>query len=74
MERELYLIMSFKNVGGNITKITLKNIREDVTESEVQSLMEKIVTSNIFISTGGDLVSKVRGEIIEKTTESFEMA
>lgn len=36
--------------------------------------MEKIVTANIFASKGGDLVSKVKGEIVEKTTESFEMS
>ncbi|MDK0628028.1 DUF2922 domain-containing protein [Clostridium perfringens] len=74
MEKELYLVMSFKNAGGSIAKITLKNIKEDATEEEVQNLMEKIVTANIFVSKGGDLVSKVKGEIVEKTTESFEMA
>lgn len=74
MEKELYLVLSFKNAGGSITKITLKNIKEDVTEEEVQNLMEKIVTANIFASKGEDLVSKVKGEIVEKTTESFEMS
>lgn len=74
MEKELYLVLSFKNAGGSITKITLKNIKEDVTEEEVQNLMEKIVTANIVVSKGGDLVSKVKGEIVEKTTESFEMS
>lgn len=74
MEKELYLVLSFKNAGGSITKITLKNIKEDVTEEEVQNLMEKIVTANIFVSKWGDLVSKVKGEIVEKTTESFEMS
>lgn len=74
MEKELYLVLSFKNAGGSITKITLKNIKEDVTEEEVQNLMEKIVTAKIFVSKGGDLVSKVKGEIVEKTTESFEMS
>lgn len=75
MEKELYLVLSFKNAGGSITKITLKNIKEDVTEEEVQNLMEKIVTANIFVvSKGGDLVSKVKGEIVEKTIESFEMS
>ncbi|ELC8443727.1 DUF2922 domain-containing protein [Clostridium perfringens] len=74
MERELYLVMSFKNVEGKTATITLKHIREDVTEEEVQNAMEKILTSNIFLSTGGALVSKVRGQIVEKTTEVFEMA
>ncbi|MDZ4994488.1 DUF2922 family protein [Clostridium perfringens] len=74
MEKELYLVMSFKNAEGKTATITLKHIREDVTEEEVQNAMEKILTSNIFLSTGGALVSKVRGQIVEKTTEVFEMA
>ena len=52
----------------------LLKMLEEVTEEEVQNLMEKIVTANIFVSKGGDLVSKVKGEIVEKTTESFEMS
>lgn len=74
MEKELYLVMSFKNAEGKTATITLKHIREDVTEEEVQNAMEKILASNIFLSTGGPLVSKVRGQIVEKTTEVFEMA
>lgn len=74
MEKEKYLVMSFKNEGGSTSKITLKNIKEDASEEEVQNLMDSILTSNIFISKGGDLVSKVKGEIVEKTTESFEMS
>lgn len=74
MERELYLVMSFKNFEGRTTTMTLRNIKENVTEAQVQNVMDLILTSNIFTSTGGELVSKVKGEVVEKTTEIFEMA
>ena len=32
MEKEKYLVMSFKNEGGSTSKITLKNIKEDASE------------------------------------------
>lgn len=31
MEKELYLVMSFKNTEGKTTNITLRNVREGVT-------------------------------------------
>ncbi len=73
MEKELYLVMSFKNTEGKTTNITLRNVREGVTQEEVQGVMDTIVTANIFESAGSSLVSKVRGEVVEKVTEVFEM-
>lgn len=74
MDRELYLVMSFKNLEGKVTNITLKNVKEPLTQEEVQGAMDIILSSNIFETTGGALVSKVRGEVVEKVTEVFEMA
>lgn len=73
MEKEKYLVMSFKNEGGSTSKLTLKHIKEEVSEEEVEALMDAIISANIFISKGGDLVSKVKGEVVEKNTESFDM-
>ncbi|WP_300351346.1 DUF2922 domain-containing protein [Clostridium sp.] len=73
MEKELYIVMSFKNTEGKTTNITLRNVREGVTQEEVQGVMDTIVTANIFELAGSSLVSKVRGEVVEKVTEVFEM-
>lgn len=74
MDRELYLVMSFKNSDGKVTNITLKNVKESLTQEEVQGAMDIILSSNIFETTGGTLVSKVRGEVVEKVKEVFEMS
>ncbi len=73
MEKELYLVMSFKNTEGKISNITLRNVREGITQEEVQRVMDTIVNANIFESAGSALVSKIRGEVIEKVTEVFDM-
>lgn len=73
MEKEKYLVMSFKNEEGGTSRLTLKNVKEEVSEEEVEALMDSIISANVFEFKGGNLVSKVKGEVIEKNIESFDM-
>ena len=33
---------------------------------EVEAVMDSIISRNIFTTTGGDLVSKVKAEVVER--------
>ncbi|OPX90707.1 MAG: hypothetical protein A4E53_00885 [Pelotomaculum sp. PtaB.Bin104] len=61
------LRMSFKNEGGNTVSISLDAPRDNVTEAEVQTAMDLVITKNIFTSSGGNLVSKSDAKIIDTT-------
>jgi len=66
--------MVFKNVGGSNVTFSLRNPKEDITAAEVQGVMDTVISKNIFSSTGGDLTSKVRAEIVDTTeTTLFEV-
>jgi hypothetical protein len=68
------LRMVFKNVGGSNVTFSLRNPKEDITAAEVQGVMDTVISKNIFSSTGGDLTSKVRAEIVDTTeTTLFEV-
>lgn len=68
------LRMVFKNAGGSNVTFSLRNPREDITAAEVQGVMDTVISKNIFSSTGGDLTSKVRAEIVDTTeTTLFEV-
>ena len=60
--RQLTLVMTFKNTAGDNTNISLKGIRSNLTEAEINTAMDAILNKNAFYSTGGDLVSKVKDE------------
>lgn len=62
------LRMTFLNESGNNVSISLDNPKDDLTAAQVQTAMDLIITKNIFISTGGDLVSKSSARIIDTTT------
>jgi len=66
--------MVFKNAGGSNVTFSLRNPKDDITASEVQGVMDTIIAKNIFSTTGGDLTSKVRAELIDTTeTTLFEV-
>jgi len=62
------LSMVFQNQAHNNVTINLDNPRSNLTAAEVQAVMDTIIAKNIFTSTGGDLVSKVRARITDTTT------
>lgn len=73
-KRELTLVMTFKNAGGTNTNVSLKGVRANLTEVEINAAMDAILNNNAFYSTGGDLVSKVKADIVDKNTSTFELA
>jgi hypothetical protein len=53
MARRLEMI--FLNAAGRRSTISVDNVREDITQQEVQSAMDMIVNRNIFTTSGGDI-------------------
>ena len=70
---EKLLVMGFVNEIDKKFTVTVKDIKEDIEEGAINSLMESIITNDVFITSGGPLVSKLSAEIISKETTSFEI-
>ncbi|EEG77837.1 DUF2922 domain-containing protein [Dethiobacter alkaliphilus] len=58
METTLQLI--FRNEEGSLFTINLPFPKEDLTEAQLAAAMDEVIAKNIFRSTGGPLVQKVR--------------
>ena len=65
------LIMTFKNMEVKKVNVRLNNLREDLTEGEVAAAMDTILSANIIINAGGDLISKEEAEIVVSNTTSI---
>jgi hypothetical protein len=59
--------MSFKNTADNTASYSIDDPRPDVTDVEVQAVMDDMLAKNIFNTSGGDLVS-VAGAKVTTTT------
>ena len=65
------LKMTFNNALGNAVTITLANPKTDLTAAQVETVMDQIITKNIFLTSGGDLISKRDIKIINTTTDDL---
>ena len=70
--KDLSLIMTFKNEDGKESTVTLKQIREDITSAEIEATMDVIISTDIFSSTGGNIVSKIKAQVVDKTVEEHK--
>lgn len=65
------LKMTFNNASGNAVTITLPQPKADLTAAQIEAVMDQIITKNIFLTSGGELVSKRDVRIVDTTTNDL---
>lgn len=65
------LRMTFNNTAGKAVTITLPQPKPALTAAEIEAVMDQIIARNIFVTSGGDLVSKRDVKIIDSTTDDL---
>ena len=66
------LRMVFRNFDGRLTAITLVDPDPELVAQDVTDVMDSIVSKNVFQTTGGDIVSKVRAEIVTRGVDVLQ--
>ncbi len=67
------LIMTFINQEGKKASLRLNGVKEDLTEEQISSAMDIIVTNNLFLSSGGELKAKDSAQIVEKNIAKYDV-
>lgn len=62
------LVMTFLNENGKKVSLNVTAPKDVLTEVEINTAMDTVISKSIFYSTGGNLVSKDSAKIIDKTT------
>ena len=65
--------MSFKDVAGKKHTISIKDIKEDVEDLAVISLMDTIINNNLIKTENGDLVEKQAAQVVVKDTTEITL-
>ncbi len=60
------LRMVFRNAEGRLVAISLPDPDPALTVTEAETVMDSIVTRNVFQTTGGDIEAKVRAEVVSR--------
>jgi len=63
------LQMIFSNEDGRNTTMSLPDPDPALTASEVETVMDSVITRNIFQTTGGEIIGKVRAQVVSRTVD-----
>lgn len=68
---EYTLKMTFLTETGEKTNVSISDIKDGITNDEVQALMDSLIENNIFENKKGVLVSKYSAQVTERTVTKF---
>ena len=74
METKRKLLMTFLTGVGRKVSISVDDPREDITEDEIKTAMELVVSKNIFAPNGADINSCVGAKVVVTDTTSFDLS
>ncbi|MDR3600811.1 MAG: DUF2922 domain-containing protein [Desulfosporosinus sp.] len=65
------LRMTFNTATGSAVSITLPDPKADLTSAQIEAVMDQIIAKDIFLTSGGALVSKRDVKIVGTTTDDL---
>ena len=65
------LRITFNNALGSAVSFTLPEPQEELTAVQIEAVMDTVITKNIFLTAGGELVSKRDIKIIDTSTNDL---
>ena len=65
--------MSFKDAGGKKLTLSIKDVKEDIEDLVVVSLMDTIINRKLIKTENGDLVEKQAAQVVVKDTTEIEL-
>jgi len=66
------LQMVFRNTDERLATISVADPEPELTGAEVEAVMDSIIARNVFETTGGELVEKVRAQIVTRTVNVLD--
>jgi len=68
------LEMVFNTELGSTKTLRVTDAKDPLTPAEVIAVMDTIITKNIFSGAGGELVGKIRAQVVTTTTADLSLA
>lgn len=70
---EYSLSMTFGTSNGQKATIKISDVKENLTEDQISSLMNTIIEKDIFLTSKGTLTSKISAEVVQKGTTKYSL-
>ena len=73
MKQTKRLVMTFKTDDAKKISLSVDDPREDVSEAEIKSAMDLVVSKNIFAPGGCDIVEAIEAKVVVTDTTSYDL-
>lgn len=73
MELTKKLLMTFKNSDDKKISLSVEDSRDNITEEEIKTVVDLIVSKNIFAPNGMDLVAAVEAKVVVTDTTPYDL-
>ena len=73
MEQTKRLLMTFKTSDDKKVSLSVVDPREDISEGEIKSAMDLVVSKNIFAPNGADIVQVVEAKVVVTDTTPYDL-
>lgn len=73
MIKEKNLILYFKNEDKVQGSMTLRKVKEDITEANVKEVMDLMVDKAALIIKGKPIVEAVSAKLVDTSTEAMDL-
>lgn len=70
---EYILQMSFITEKGEKCGFNINGVKPEITEAEINTLMDTIIAKKVFTTKSGDLVKKSAAHVTEKNVKKYEV-
>jgi len=66
------LVMGFTDVKGSKVALRLKNVKDGITEQEISTAMDAVVSSRLFQGKNGELKDRDYATIVETNKTKYD--
>ena len=73
MDENKVIQLVFKNEDGKKVTLSLDDPKDALTETEIKTAMETVVTKNVFKKNNYSLVSAVSAKIVKTSTTTYDL-
>lgn len=71
---EYILAMTFITEGGKNTTLSISGVKNTITSADANTLMDLIISKNIFLVDAGALIGKDSAKLTERKVTKFDVA
>lgn len=71
---EYILSLTFLTESGLKSTFTINGVKSDLTNTQVNALMDTIIAKNVFLTASGTLAKKAGAQLTERKITKYEIA